>query len=387
MKKYVLLAIGTLMGIVYGISIGKYKVFPYEHLKNFQNMYLESPSIEPDLSGIDVESLISVHPNSSDSIRARLNQLVLGQDSLPHSMPDTIYKITDKAYEDVENLDYIEQFEVHQQYGLNSVGNIFHPEKSNNQLLIYHQGHVGGFIRSKDVMERFINEGFTVYAFSMPLRGKNKQETIPLEKMGNMKTLGSHENFKFLDQPLSIFAKPVIVMTNYAALKNFDAISMCGISGGGWTTTLIAAMDPRINYSFPVSGSYPFFIRFEIAEGRSYGDFEQTYPQLYSQVNYLDMYILGSVGTNRFQTQILNRYEFCCFYGEYSKYYEPVIKTSVAAFDSGDFSVLLDSTHREHKISQFALEEMISQIELASLSKQKGRAIVNSPNPSAVTDD
>jgi hypothetical protein len=221
----------------------------------------------------------------------------------------------------------------------------------------------------------------------MPLRGKNKQGTITLEKLGDMKTLASHENLKFLDHPLSFFAKPVIVMINYASLKNFDAISMCGISGGGWTTTLLAAMDARINYSFPVSGSYPFFVRFEITEGRSYGDFEQTYPQLYSQVNYLDMYILGSVGAHRFQTQIINRYEFCCFYGEYSKYYEPVIKKWVAAFDGGAFSVLIDSSHREHKITLLALEEMLSQIEKASASKREGSGVVNSTKSLHLTHD
>jgi hypothetical protein len=32
---------------------------------------------------------------------------------------------------------------------------------------------------------------------------------------------------------------------------------MLGLSGGGWSTTLAAAVDPRIQLSFPTAGSVP----------------------------------------------------------------------------------------------------------------------------------
>ena len=32
---------------------------------------------------------------------------------------------------------------------------------------------------------------------------------------------------------------------------------MMGKSGGGWTTTLAAALDPRISFSAPIAGSIP----------------------------------------------------------------------------------------------------------------------------------
>ena len=52
---------------------------------------------------------------------------------------------------------------------------------------------------------------------------------------------------------------------------------MAGLSGGGWTTTIASALDPRIVLSFPVAGSVPFAMRDE-HPGDPYhdlGDFEQ----------------------------------------------------------------------------------------------------------------
>jgi cephalosporin-C deacetylase-like acetyl esterase len=56
--------------------------------------------------------------------------------------------------------------------------------------------------------------------------------------------------------------EPVAAFINYAVKKSSPAeIVMTGISGGGWTTQLYSALDDRIKYSFPVAGSYPFFLR------------------------------------------------------------------------------------------------------------------------------
>lgn len=74
---------------------------------------------------------------------------------------------------------------------------------------------------------------------------------------------------------------------------------MMGLSGGGWTTVLYAALDPRIMRSYPVAGSWPIYLRF--ASPRDWGDYEETIPELYKTVNYLEMYILGSYGEGRKQ--------------------------------------------------------------------------------------
>ena len=85
---------------------------------------------------------------------------------------------------------------------------------------------------------------------------------------------------------------------------------MVGLSGGGWTTNLISALDDRIKYSFNVAGSIPLYYR----ERGSIGDIEQYLPQLYRDIaGYPDLYILGAFGKGRKQVQILNRQDDCCF--------------------------------------------------------------------------
>src|SRR5436189_4849979 len=84
---------------------------------------------------------------------------------------------------------------------------------------------------------------------------------------------------------------------------------MVGLSGGGWTTTICAAIDPRIRFSFPVAGTIPLALR----TGGSVGDREQYEPSFYRIAGYPDLYILGSQGHGRKQVQILVRRDDCCF--------------------------------------------------------------------------
>jgi hypothetical protein len=111
--------------------------------------------------------------------------------------------------------------------------------------------------------------------------------------------------------PLKFFLEPIVRTVNYlvkekAGLKEID---MMGLSGGGWTTTVYAAIDVRIIKSFPVAGTLPLYLR-----GSNYNhDLEQYYAPLYGIAGYKDLYVLGSSGEGRMQVQILNRYDDCCF--------------------------------------------------------------------------
>jgi len=229
-----------------------------------------------------------------------------------------------------------------------------------NRLIIYQQGHNGDFINGKKYIDRFLKHGFTVIAFAMPLLGMNNQPTIEFTEIGPI-LLTDHDKLKLLKYPLHYFLEPVAITLNYVDdAYNFDSIAMIGISGGGWTTILYSAIDPRITNSYPIAASLPLFLRDGSSE---WGDFEQYESGLYKIANYLDLYILGA--TNGQQIQILNKYDPCCFGGKRHLVYERMI-TERAHKLGGEFSIFLDDTHTEHSISQRALDFIIQEIEQIS---------------------
>jgi hypothetical protein len=106
---------------------------------------------------------------------------------------------------------------------------------------------------------------------------------------------------------LRFFIEPVVQGINHFLRANPGSaeISMMGLSGGGWTTVLAAAVDPRIKLSISVAGSMPIYAR-RFYPG-SVGDAEQMPPALYAErASYLDLYTLDAYGKGRRHIQIGN---------------------------------------------------------------------------------
>jgi hypothetical protein len=360
-----LYVVSIVMAFMAGIISSKYDLFSSSRKSDSNEKTPTGENMRPDAyfdyRTNKLETLISVNPGNSTSVREQLTNIIFGNTLLPQGLPDSVFEVQDALYGDIFNLSRIEQFEIIQGYDIRSVGYIFKPKDDNHRLFIYHQGHGGDFILGKPTIEYFVNQGFTVYAFCMPLLGKNNQPVVEINKIGRFKLAHDdgmgHESMRFLDHPISFFISPVVTMINYAQAKSFRDISMCGISGGGWTTTIVSAIDTRINYSFPVAGTSPMYIKLS-SPLNSFGDFEQVYPTLYSKIGYLDMYVLGATGENRFQVQVLNLHDPCCFEGTFYQHYEPFVKALVKEFDHGSFQVISDTMNLNHEISDFALNQI-----------------------------
>ena len=285
-------------------------------------------------------------------------------------IPSKIDKdVKDNRYQDLINLKKIEKIVTVMDYGVNSIAYLFHPIQTNNSLIIYNQGHDGDFIQGKDTINFFLSKGYSVLAFSMPLLGMNNQPTLEISPFGKIKLTPiqgfRHDVLQFLQaeefSPIKFFLEPIAVSLNYVEKAfNFRSISMIGLSGGGWTTTLYAAIDPRISKSYPVAGTLPIYLR--SLNPNDFGDYEQMMPELYRIANYLELYILGSYGKGRKQFQILNKYDNCCFAGDGYKTYEEEIRKLLFRVKKGEFAVYLDDSHKEHKISEKALQVIISDL-------------------------
>ncbi|WP_010177385.1 hypothetical protein [Aquimarina agarilytica] len=343
------------ISIFLGMIITQYKLFPYNQLRNInQNIKLKilkkNAYDVTDLHVPNLDSILSVTKDNYTEIRAELRKTIFGNKTSSYKIKKNIF---DKDYNNLENLANIDKVYIEQSYHINSIAYIFYPKKSNGKSFIYHQGHRGNFLLGKKTIHFLVKQGFTVAALDLPLVGFNNTPSIYLKKFGNV-VLNNHKFMEHLDDPISFFINPIINILDILESKGYNEINMIGISGGGWATTIAAAIDERIKNSFPVAGTYPMYIRFQDPY-LNYGHFEGAHSALFKKVNYLDMYILSCLGENRKQYQILNLYDPKCCSGYMYKSYASFVEEKVKKLSpSSEFKVIIDSTHFEHKISEFS---------------------------------
>jgi hypothetical protein len=301
--------LGIIVGLLTTIGILNYKIARYNASKSTPEVSIR----------IDPGDLITIRtPEDIETIRANLIDYIWQGEGFPLSFPHTIEKNYSTLRFPGSRIDLIK---INMKYGLQSNAYLFHPATWNQRLILYHEGHDGDVTIGKKTIDFFVENHYQVLAFSMPLIGMNNQPVVEIANIGPMK-ISTHDQLKFLDRPISYFLEPVAIGLNYVIQQyQPELIAMTGISGGGWTTTLYSAIDPRVTYSYPVAGSLPIGLR--SPGGGDWGDWEQTDPGLYAIANYYDLYILGAA--NGRQMQILNQFDPCCFGGERGKSYEQAV--------------------------------------------------------------
>ena len=374
MRKHILIPSLIFLVIIvffYGLSVGMYKVFPYEFLDSSEdtlsgkitignNQYVNQP---------DIDSLIKIDNKSDiDQKRYFLTEFFWDVETLHRitsksSLPQVESNISDSRYDNFQNLKRIDRLTVEMEYGINSISYLFIPEKSNEKLILYHQGHGGDFILGKNTIQFFLDRNFTVLASTMPLVGMNNQPIVEIDGFGKIKLI-SHEQLKFLEvnnfNPMKLFLDPIQINLTFLDKEyDFDQYSMVGLSGGGWITVVYSAIDERISNSFSVAGSMPFYLK---VDERDIGDYEQTNIDLYRNVNYLELYILSASGDGRKHVQIFNKNDPCCYPGNGYETYEFVIKDKISQLGQGNFQIFVDDTHNEHKISDVVLDYIVKNI-------------------------
>lgn len=239
-----------------------------------------------------------------------------------------------------------------------SVGRIVTPAQPNGAIIIYHAGHDGTTTgQYAQVADQFTQAGYMVVLMDMPLYGLNTGAVVADIPGAGTMPITSHDHIAHLSDALRVFIEPVIVVVNWAQAQGYERIYMVGLSGGGWTTTLAAAVDTRIDASYPVAGSVPLGLRFDTTA--NWGDWEQVIPEFYQEVaTYEDLYILGSY--ERRQMQILNSADSCCFAEPRYGMYERAVRAFLAG--RGAFSVVMVASG-EHSINEAALRAILEDME------------------------
>lgn len=364
-KPIILFLILVVVSLIFlsGIFVGHYQLFPFQVLQELKKSL--TPPIPPDFQNETVSISFPIHVENMEDVIHLRNELIkyiwVDENYPLIKYPETTFDIVDSRYDELPNLKKINKLEHKMEYGVNSIIYHFIPEESNNELIIYHEGHGGDFYLGKDTIAYFLESGYSVLAFSMPLVGMNDSPKYDDPRLGLI-NLKKHSDFAFLESSdfhtAKFFFEPLTVSLNYIDLEyDYDDYYMIGISGGGWTAVVFPAIDTRIKESYSVSGSVPFIFR---NTDKNYGDYEQRLVEMYQIANYFDLYLMASMGENRKFVQIFNKFDPCCFAGDYRLYEDDLQKI---VNTNGKFEMLIDETHKEHKISDFTLNYIKNSIE------------------------
>jgi hypothetical protein len=319
--------------------------------------------------------------NQAIEKRRELIQHIWGSPNLPTHLPSSVTTSIPSPVKNLANLARVDELRIDLATNLQGLAWHFIPTNPNRQLVIVHHGHactLDDDPGANDVgygLQRTINallrERYSVLGVFMPR-----------QRPGDCG--GSHDalfEIQTTGTAMKFFLEPTAISLNYLKTKpdadhfpRYRDFHMTGLSGGGWTTTLYAAIDPTIRCSFPIAGSIPLYLR----TGGSVGDREQTDPAFYKIAGYPDLYFLGAFGRGRSQTQILLRKDDCCFgeaqhdpktagqnFTESVRAYETKIQSALKNAHSGRFRVEVDETAPSHMISHHAIEKIL----LPKLSK------------------
>ena len=179
-------------------------------------------------------------------------------------------------------------------------------------LVIWHQGHnapcliPGGDADYDGIVDHLNQLGFDVLNLHMPAYQVNAVPPLfvcdhaafaPLEALGV-------PVFRF-------FLEPIVRAVTWAIEEaGYRRVALAGLSGGGWSTTLAAALDARVALSVPIAGSVPCDMR------HTSWDYEQLCNRSWAMVaNYTNLYALAALEANRTSVQILHEQDPCCFHG------------------------------------------------------------------------
>jgi hypothetical protein len=206
---------------------------------------------------------------------------------------------------------------------------------NNNRVVFYSGGHDytcdwtyiddgarGHHYRNQEVVQAMLSAGYSVFAYSMPRPAGMGASTGcgDVTDHFNMFSGGPVDpNNNLGNIAMGYFLQPSVEAMNYWDSKPptdpkawFADYNWVGLSGGGWTTTIMAALDPRVKVSVPVSGNLPGAY-WSANCNKCSGDSEQTWDNFYTIAGYADLMVMGSYGLGRKQLQIMNYQDNCCF--------------------------------------------------------------------------
>lgn len=322
----------------YGFISGKFQVFPYDLIR--KAVPGEDQAAEPGPSALppmdwdrqisQEKSWVAAHLETLEaeapSVRAALvdrlilpaSQVTLAERPLdPMMLPGPVEAIAQNA-----------RLITARYYGITVRGVLEPATGAVRGLYIHHQGHGGNpqaFDYFRDLKTRLRAQGYDVLSLSMIGIGYNigpaqfpigiGERTIPYALTA--KDAQRHSAYSFFSDPAQPQAEPLSLFLSgsyhiiRSVLQSYDTVVMGGISGGGWSTSILSALIPEIEHSFAVAGSLPLVYRVPWP-----ADWEFTSADIWRDYDYYTFYLLGLFDAdgklNRGVDLIYNRFDPCC---------------------------------------------------------------------------
>lgn len=230
-------------------------------------------------------------------------------------------------------------------------GYIIEPTSISQPKLIWvNYGHGSAFdINDTDHMiESFLKKGYVVCVKHLSLNGlNNTTRNPPLTTVD----VAGHNLLDLIENdtlnPVKYFIESQIRITNQA-LKLYPQLDstyyMIGISGGGWSTAITAAVDTRILKSFSVAGIQPIWANSltnpsttDWEQGYEYESESEWHNYLRDSCSYMDVFLLASQDREHYHFR--NTTDPCCFSGYDWKAWSPKIQALSKHWANGKFKV------------------------------------------------
>ncbi len=318
----------------------------------------------PPAALVDDREIVVTSAAAVERKRAELIEFIWGRAGFPKTRPAKIEKAVASPIAGLTGLRSVERFMIRMAAGQENTTHHLVPAQGNGRLVVLHHGHACSFDDAGEARgggmantaAQLLKAGYAVLLVHMPHFRPGDCAGPPHADLFAL-PLGE-------GSALQLFLEPTAQSLN-ALRGRYKRVDMVGLSGGGWTTTVYAALDPAIRASFPVAGAVPLYLR----SAGSVGDLEQFLPAFYKRAGYPDLFVMGSMG--RLQMHIFNRRDNCCF-GEaqhdalklgaapyadaYRGFGETVQKTLGS---NGRFRVAIDEQATHHMISPWAIEQIL----------------------------
>lgn len=315
---------------------------------------VEVPSV---LDLINVETLADVV-----GARAAMTNYVWGVAGYPAGGPDVVtLGVAAPWAAGLPNWSSVDLYQFNLPFGVTQYAWRFHATASNGRVAIYHGGHAQAVDNVYTLMPVgwLLAAGYDVVAMVMPFAGSNTDGSYD----GNPFNLSHYQLVNAeVDRDvigystMRLFAEPVAEVLNLLAGEGYSRVAMMGVSGGGWTTTLMAALDPRITHSYPTAGIVPWFL---IPDAALPGmDTEQYLGALLDCANYEDQYVMAAVGSGRRQMQILNVADPSPLNADLDAY-RAAIRQRVAEIGRGSWDGRMDASGAIHQLSPAAMATIL----------------------------